>query len=133
MPTKAQPSPLAVAALALVGEHATPSDLVHRFADGDAVIDEHLAAGLLDELTMLGLTRVVQGASGGDDYFLTPLGERLRDLSFAARQEHVDLLSEIEQMRTDLLSTIAHELRTPLTAVRTSIGLLLDPASPVNE
>ena len=31
-------------------------------------------------------------------------------------------------MRTDLLSTIAHELRTPLTAVRTSVGLLLDPA-----
>ena len=33
----------------------------------------------------------------------------------------------MEQLRTDLLSTVAHELRTPLTAVRTSIGLLLDP------
>jgi signal transduction histidine kinase len=127
MPTRGQPSPLAVAALALVGDHATPSDLVQRFEAGEARVTGRVAATLLDELTDLGLTRVVRGAAGGDDFFLTPLGERLRDLSFLDR-EHVDLLSEIEQMRTDLLSTIAHELRTPLTAVRTSIGLLLDPA-----
>ena len=38
-------------------------------------------------------------------------------------------LDELERLRTDLLSTIAHELRTPLTSVRTSVGLLLDPAS----
>ena len=31
-------------------------------------------------------------------------------------------------MRTDLFATIAHELRTPLTAIRTSVGLLLDPS-----
>jgi len=48
-------------------------------------------------------------------------------MSFTADPDQVDLLAEIEQVRTDLLSTIAHELRTPLTAVRTSVGLLLDP------
>ena len=43
-------------------------------------------------------------------------------------------LAELEGLRTDLLSTIAHELRTPLTAVRTSVGLLLDPtAEPTEE
>lgn len=42
--------------------------------------------------------------------------------------DHADLLIEIEQMRTEFVTTIAHELRTPLTAMRTSVGLLLDPA-----
>jgi signal transduction histidine kinase len=117
-----------VAALALVRGDATASDLVGRFAEADAIIAEPLAVSLLDELTGLGLTRVVRGAPNGDQYFPTPLGERLLAASFVGRPEQMDLLAEIEQMRTDLLSTIAHELRTPLTAVRTSIGLLLDPA-----
>jgi signal transduction histidine kinase len=75
----------------------------------------------------LGLLRRLDGGPDGERYVLTPLGERLLSGSFAG-SEHGDLLAEIEQMRTDLLSTIAHELRTPLTAVRTSVGLLLDPA-----
>lgn len=122
-----EPSPLAVAALALVGDHATPPGLVRRFRETDAIIGEPRAKALLEELTDLGLTRVVRGSPTGDDFFVTPLGERLLALSFVGRPANVDLLSEIEQMRTDLLSTIAHELRTPLTAVRTSVGLLLDP------
>jgi signal transduction histidine kinase len=36
-------------------------------------------------------------------------------------------LAELEQLRTDLFSAVAHELRTPLTAIRTAVGLLLDP------
>ena len=122
------PSPLAVAALAFVHDHVTPSDLVARFGAVDATIDGPAAEALLDELCGLGLARVVRGAQAGGDYFPTPLGERLLAASFVGRSEQVDLLAEIEQMRTDLLSTIAHELRTPLTAVRTSVGLLLDPA-----
>jgi len=123
-----QPSPLSVAALALVGERASPLDLVNRFRDVRAAVDEPVATALLEELTGLGLTRVVRGGGGADAFFVTPLGERLLAMSFVGRPQHVDLLSEIEQMRTELLSTIAHELRTPLTAVRTSVGLLLDPA-----
>ena len=127
MPNEAQPSPLAVAALALVHDHVTPAELVARFDAVGAVIEEPSARSLLDELCDLGLSRVVHGANGGD-YFSTPLGERLRKESFMQRPGQVRLLAEIEQMRTDILATIAHELRTPLTAVRTSIGLLLDPA-----
>lgn len=37
-----------------------------------------------------------------------------------------DERTQVERLRTDLLSTISHELRTPLTLIRTSIGLLLD-------
>jgi signal transduction histidine kinase len=36
-------------------------------------------------------------------------------------------LEELERLRSELLATVGHELRTPLTAIRTSIGLLLDP------
>ena len=128
MSTRAKPTPLAVAALALVRDHVTPPRLAEKFEGAGAVIAVPLAGALLEELTDLGLTRVVRGAADGDEFFLTPLGERLLALSFVGRSEHMNLLAEIEQMRTDLLSTIAHELRTPLTAVRTSIGLLLDPA-----
>ncbi|MEO8207613.1 MAG: ATP-binding protein [Chloroflexota bacterium] len=128
MATNAQPSPLAVAALALVHDHATPANLKNRFAAADATIGERAAEALLDELSGLGLARVVRGEGRAGEYFPTPLGERLLDASITGRPEHIDMLAEIEHMRTDLLSTIAHELRTPLTAIRTSIGLLLDPA-----
>lgn len=38
-------------------------------------------------------------------------------------------LAELERLRSDLFSTVAHELRTPLTAIRTVVGLLLDPTT----
>jgi signal transduction histidine kinase len=127
MPSRARPSALAGAALALVADGVTAPDLVARFAANDAAIDERTAQDRLDELCDLGLVRAVH-ADDATTYQMTPLGSRLLEMSFATRAENVDLLAEIEQMRTELLSTIAHELRTPLTAVRTSVGLLLDPA-----
>jgi signal transduction histidine kinase len=126
MPTDEPPSPLAVAALALVGDGVTAAGLVERFAAIGAGVDQDAAGARLDELSRLGLTRLVPSGSGGGTYLLTALGERLLAASFVAGEDHANLLAEIEQMRTELLSTIAHELRTPLTAVRTSIGLLLD-------
>jgi signal transduction histidine kinase len=126
MAIQAGPSPLAGAVLALVGEGVTPSDLVVRLAANDATVDERAAKARLDELCDLGLARVVS-AEGGTMYRVTPLGERLLGMSFAANPRHADLLAEIERIRTEILSVIAHELRTPLTAVRTSVGLLLDP------
>ena len=127
MPTRARPSPLAGAVLALVGDGVTPPELAARFAANDAALDDRAAKAHLDDLCELGLVRAVP-THAGTAYHVTPLGDRLLGMSFAANPEHVDLLAEIEGMRTELLSTIAHELRTPLTAVRTSVGLLLDPA-----
>jgi signal transduction histidine kinase len=127
MASRASPSPLAGAVLALVGSGVTPQQLVVRLADNDAAIDVRTATARLDELSDLGLTRAVV-TEDETRYHLTPLGERILRTSLTADPDRVDLLAEIEQMRTDLLSTIAHELRTPLTAVRTSVGLLLDPA-----
>lgn len=121
------PSPLAGAALALVGDGVTPSELVSKFSANDATVGERTATDRLEELCDLGLARP-DSTPVGTRYHLTPLGERLRGASLAADPDQAGMLAEIEQMRTELLSTIAHELRTPLTAVRTSIGLLLDPA-----
>jgi signal transduction histidine kinase len=131
MPTQANLSPLAGAALALVGSGVTPSDLVARLAANEAVVEERVAKARLDELCDLGLAHNVP-AEGGAIYHVTPLGERLLSMSFSADPRHADLLAEFEKMRTDLLSTIAHELRTPLTSVRTSVGVLLNTATAPN-
>lgn len=125
------PSPLARAALSLLGDGGTADDLVERFGTIDATVSVPAAEHLLHELSGLGLVRVARGRGRDRVYLVTSLGQRIeRDgpLGGAA------LLHDLEGMRTDLLSTIAHELRTPLTVVRTSIGLLRDrSASPTPE
>jgi signal transduction histidine kinase len=127
MPARSSPSALAGAVLALVGDGVTASELVGRFAANDADLDQQTATARLDELCELGLARAARTV-GATTYFLTPLGQRTLEASFVADPDHAGRLAEVERMRTELLSTIAHELRTPLTAVRTSVGLLLDPA-----
>jgi signal transduction histidine kinase len=120
------PSPLARAALSVLGEGGTAPDLVDRFAAVDATIPMPTVERLLHELSGLGLVRVARGTGNDRVYRATSLGQRLE------REDPLDrpaLLRELEWMRTDLLSTIAHELRTPLTAVRTSVGLLRDPSA----
>jgi len=57
---------------------------------------------------------------------VTSVGQRRLEDTFSGQRSESDRLAELEQLRTDLLSTIAHELRTPLTAIRTSVGLLQD-------
>lgn len=79
----------------------------------------------------LGLVRVTRGAPGGasaPEHIATTLGRRIASASLAGRPDLAPGLKELERLRGDLLATIGHELRTPLTAVRTSVGLLLDPA-----
>ena len=120
----AGPSPLAGAALALVGDGATPADLAERFADSGAAVDIAQATGLLRELAGLGLVRIAR--HNGDDRFhvLTSLGRQMLGGSLGSDAGVVERLAELERLRTDLLSTIAHELRTPLTAIRTCVGVL---------
>jgi signal transduction histidine kinase len=64
-------------------------------------------------------------------YFLSATGAQHVRATLAGQPELALGLAGLEQLRTDLLSTVAHELRTPLTAVRTSIGVLLDPDADV--
>lgn len=135
MPDQTAPSvsPLSTTALALLGEGATASDLTERFRAEGAVLDEQRAAGLLEELSGLGLARIGAAGSNGARYVPTSLGQSVLDGSLSSHSELADRLADIERLRTDLLSTIAHELRTPLTAVRTAVGLLLEPTARPSE
>lgn len=120
------------AALTLVPPSATAEELSARFAEAGADLRPGTARALLDELTALGLVRASRRECDDTRHVLTTLGRRYGEggaLDDAARDRLVDL----ESLRTDLLSTISHELRTPLTAIRTSAGLLLDPASDPTE
>ena len=126
-PSEERLVPLLPAALALVGEGATPGSLAAAFAGLGLGPAPGLSEALLLELERLGLVRVAHGRDAEAFRVRTTLGE--------AYAQHVGsgdvraALADLETLRSDLVSTISHELRTPLTAVRTSIGLLLDPGS----
>ncbi len=127
----AAPSALAAATLRLIGEGATPTALVDRFAAEGASVDEAQAARLLGELAGLGLVRVARHTGNGRVHVITSLGHQFSATGTDVGTGVAEQLAELEHLRTDLLSTIAHELRTPLTAVRTCVGILRDPdASP---
>ena len=119
-------SPLAVAALALVRDGASATDLERRFAAHGAAIQPGVVAGLLAELESLGLIRISRG-SPVREYVLSSLGRRL--VEHGSWTDAAVPLKDLERMRTDFLSIVAHELRTPITVMRTLTGLLLDPAS----
>jgi signal transduction histidine kinase len=120
-------SPLAIVALELIGTGATAADLDERFAAEDAYLAPGTAGRLLEELAGLGLVRVARPSPDGPHYVSTSLG--LQVIGRGLTADAGFRLEELERLRSDLLSTISHELRTPLTAVRTSVGLLVDPAS----
>jgi signal transduction histidine kinase len=124
--SEAQQTPLAVAALALVGSGATASELERRFAAEGAGLRDGLGEALLAELESLGLLRVTRG-SPAREYVLSSLGRRI--VEQGTWGDASIPLQDLERLRTDLLSIIAHELRTPITVMRTLTGLLLDPAS----
>ena len=99
-----------------------------RFASFGATLEPDVAGRLLAQLAELGLVR----AARQDGTATAPRARRPSAHGGSRGGPGGDAavsLAELEALRTDLLSTIAHELRTPLTAVRTSVGLLLDPTA----
>jgi signal transduction histidine kinase len=124
-----RPSPLAGAALAVLRGGVTATQLIRRLEEHGMTVDIDVARRALGELAQLGLARIARTNGDGASYVPTSLGLRFVDRSFVGNADQAAHLAELERLRTDLLSTIAHELRTPLTAVRTCVGLLLDPAS----
>lgn len=124
-------SPLAPAALATVRPDAAAADVEERLSQAGATLEPGVADELLGELSRLGLVRVMRTDESGPRYVLTSLGQQVLQDSLVIGE--TDRLAELETLRTDLLSTIAHELRTPLTAVRTSVGLLLEPGNDPTE
>ena len=90
-------------------------------------LSEPEVRAILGRAADLGLARVAEGRDGEDRYVATSLGQRAGTALLAVDPELGVGLAELERLRSELLATIGHELRTPLTAVRTSVGLLLDP------
>jgi signal transduction histidine kinase len=124
-------SPLLGAVLALVAPSATSSEIEERLGNAGLHAEPGIAAAVLVELAQLGLVRAARRDGDSVHYVTTSLGQRVADAGV-----HGDVaasLEELERLRTDLTSTIAHELRTPLTAVRTSVGLLLEPTAHPSE
>ncbi len=122
---------LYAAALGLIGESATAGELLTRLTGQRAALSEERTAEMLDHLASLGLVRVIS-AEGDRRYGLTSLGVKAIEATVGA-ETLTSHLAELENLRSDLLSTVSHELRTPLTALRTCVGLLLDPATHPDE
>lgn len=104
-------SPLNAAALAVVGDDADAGDIRVRLAAAGARLDDDVAAALLVELAAMGLTRVARGTGTQRRYVLTTLGRQA--LRVSPTLETAAQLAELEQLRTDLLSTIAHGCGRP--------------------
>jgi signal transduction histidine kinase len=117
---------LAWAALSLLDAPSSATELTHRFETEGAHIETGRATELLEELVGLGVVRVNQ-AGASPLYVRTPLGDQMAASAIIQGGDLQRRLAELERLRSDLFSTVAHELRTPLTAIRTAVGLLLDP------
>lgn len=116
-------------ALALVEDPSTAEDLAQHFARAGAAISVQQAQALINELTDRGLVRIAHVTAAGERRVVrTVIGDHLVE-ALVGQNSLDERLTELERLRSDLVSTIAHEVRTPLTAIRTSVGLLLDPAT----
>jgi signal transduction histidine kinase len=118
-----------MAALHLLGKGATAADLAERFGTLGAAVARQRAAELLERLVALGLVYTPDSRYDDAYYVPTSLGQQYASAALAGQAAVTARLEELEHLRTDLLATVAHELRTPLTAIRTCVGLLLDPST----
>ena len=122
------PSGLAWAVLGLINRATSPTELVDLLAAEGAAVTPERARELLIELMHLGLVWVAETEAPRLRYVRTPIGNRLAH-QIATDSELRVGLGELERLRSNLFTAVAHELRTPLTAIRTAVGLLLDPAT----
>lgn len=118
---------VAMPMLALLAEPTDAEALATRISGDGLELSGDRAGRLLARLADLGLARVAGYADGAAQYVATSLGQRAASALTAGDPDLRIGLEELERLRTELLATVGHELRTPLTAIRTSVGLLLDP------
>jgi len=120
---------LAWAALGLLDKPSSPTDLARKFQAEGALVEPNRTSELLTELAGLGLARIAEVTDSERWWVRSPLGDQMVAGGITEGGELTVRLAELERLRSDLFSTVAHELRTPLTAIRTAVGLLLDPGT----
>jgi len=118
---------LAMPVLALLSEPRTASAVAAAMSGDGLQVTAARAGEILARLDSLGMARVAGYETGDARYVRTSLGERVAGTIVTADPEIRIGMEELERLRGDLVATVGHQLRTPLTAIRTSIGLLLDP------
>ena len=118
---------LSIPLLSLLTEPVGAAELAAAVSGEGLELSPARAADLLARLDRLGLARVAGYQDGDARYVSTSLGQRAAGAVVTADPGLRIGLEELERLRSDLLATVGHELRTPLTAIRTSVGLLLDP------
>ena len=114
---------LALLILLMAGAHRSLTQTLRSFVRG--------ANGLADgDYESVELLAALQGFREGTELAvaLDRLGLAVAQREQIARSEILQL-REIEQMKTDFVSTVSHELRTPLTSIRGSLGLVLATAN----
>jgi two-component system, NtrC family, sensor histidine kinase KinB len=83
-----------------------------------------------------GYQSAIQLFVGGKERFLLPravpmLGPDHRQLGVTAILVDVTQLRQVDEAKSNLVSTVSHELRTPLTSQQLLLGLLITSAGPV--
>ena len=119
---------VAVPMVALLTEPMTAAALAAAVSEEGLELSAARAGTILARAAALGLVRVAGYEDGDARYVATSLGQRSAASMLSADPQLTVGLEELERLRSELLATVGHELRTPLTAIRTSVGLLLDPA-----
>jgi signal transduction histidine kinase len=118
---------LALPVLSLMAEPRTAAEVAAAVSGDGVTVTAARAGEILGRLESLGMARVAGYEARAARYVRTSLGERAAATMMTADPDVRIGLEELERLRGDLVATVGHELRTPLTAIRTSIGLLLDP------
>jgi signal transduction histidine kinase len=118
---------LALPVLGLMAEPRTVGEIAAALSGDGLTLMPERAGEILARLASLGMARVAGYETGEARYVRTSLGDRAAATMLTADPDLRIGLEELERLRGDLVATVGHELRTPLTAIRTSIGLLLDP------
>jgi signal transduction histidine kinase len=118
---------IVVPMVAMLTEPMTAAGLAAAVSDEGLTLSAERAEKMLATAEGLGLVRVAGYEDGAARYVATSLGQRSAASLVSADPELAVGLQELERLRSELLATVGHELRTPLTAIRTSVGLLLDP------
>ncbi len=112
---------------ALIAQPTSAAGLAIVLAEQGMDVTVERTSDLLARAADLGLARISGYEDGEASYVATSLGHRAAAALVAADPELAIGLADLERLRGDLFATVGHELRTPLTAIRTSVGLLLDP------